>query len=149
MITAALDTNVLVYAEDVNGAAKKRIALELVERLSPESTMIPVQALGELFHVLVRKARWTRRDAERSVLAWGDVFPLIDTSSSVMLAAMMLTNDHQLGVWDAIILASAADAGCRLLLSEDLQEGFTWSGVTVANPFAATRNPLLDALLDG
>jgi predicted nucleic acid-binding protein len=38
---------------------------------------------------------------------------------------------------------------CRLLLSEDLQEGFTWRGVTVTNPFAKSRHPLLDALLEG
>ena len=79
-------------------------------------------------------------------MSWGDSFPLIETSASVSLAAMMLANDHQLGIWDAIILAAAADAGCRLLLSEDLQDGFTWSGVTVTNPFAAKRHPLLDAL---
>jgi hypothetical protein len=37
-----------------------------------------------------------------------------------------------------------------LLLSEDLQDGFSWAGVTVTNPFAATCHPLLeDALLGG
>ncbi|TIP50920.1 MAG: PIN domain-containing protein, partial [Mesorhizobium sp.] len=36
---------------------------------------------------------------------------------------------------------------CRLLLSEDLQDGFTWGGVTVVNPFASPRHALLDALL--
>jgi predicted nucleic acid-binding protein len=41
----------------------------------------------------------------------------------------------------------AADADCRLVLSEDLQEGFTWRGVTVTNPFGAERHPLLDAWL--
>jgi hypothetical protein len=34
-----------------------------------------------------------------------------------------------------------------LLLSEDLQEGFTWRGVTVTNPFASALHPLLAALL--
>jgi hypothetical protein len=37
--------------------------------------------------------------------------------------------------------------GFRLLLSEDLQDGFTWRGVTVTNPFAAALHPLLAALL--
>jgi len=41
------------------------------------------------------------------------------------------------------MLAAAAEAGCRLLLSEDLQEGFTWGGVRVVNPFAAAVHPLL------
>jgi predicted nucleic acid-binding protein len=54
---------------------------------------------------------------------------------------------HQLAFWDAIVLSAAADANCRVLLSEDLQDGFTWSGVTVVNPFAATPHPLLDAAL--
>ena len=146
--SVAIDTNVLAYAENTNGPERKREALDILDRLAPETTLIPVQALAELFNVLVKKARRSRREAEQAVLAWGDAFPLIDTSSSVSLAAMMLANDHQLGIWDAVILAAAADAGCRLLLSEDLQEGFTWSGVTVTNPFSPSRHPLLNALLE-
>jgi len=49
---------------------------------------------------------------------------------------------------DAIILAAAADSGCRLLLSEDLQDGFSWRGVTVTNPCAKRRHLLLEALLN-
>jgi hypothetical protein len=35
-----------------------------------------------------------------------------------------------------------------LALSEDMQDGFSWRGVTVVNPFASKRHPLLDGLLD-
>lgn len=147
MIQVAIDTNVLAYAEGTNGPAMKTAALELMERLSPETTLVPVQALGELFWVLVKKAGRTRSAARDAVLAWGDAFPLIETSSSIVLAAMDLTVRHQFGWWDAVIVSAAGDAGCRLLLSEDLQDGFTSSGVTVTNPFAATRHPLLQALL--
>jgi predicted nucleic acid-binding protein len=45
------------------------------------------------------------------------------------------------------MLSAAAVARCRLLLSEDLQEGFTWRGVTVTNPFRVDRHPLLAAVL--
>ena len=45
-----------------------------------------------------------------------------------MLAATDLASAHQLGIWDAVILSAAADARCRILLSEDLQDGFTWRG---------------------
>lgn len=65
-----------------------------------------------------------------------------------MLVAADLATDHQLGIWDAVVLSAASQAGCRLLLSEDLQEGFTWGGVTVTNPFASPRNVLLDALVE-
>jgi predicted nucleic acid-binding protein len=147
VISVAIDTNVLAYAEGTNCAARRDEAVAVLRRLPAERALIPVQALAELFNVLVKKARRSRRDAEKAVLSWGDAFPLIETSANVSLAAMVLANDHQLGIWDAVILAAAADAGCRLLLSEDLQDGFTWSGVTVTNPFAATHHPLLDALL--
>jgi len=146
MISVAVDTSVLAYAEGTNGAPKQQVALDLLSALPPESTLLPAQTLGELFNVLVKKAHRSHADAQRAVLAWGDAFPLIETSSDVMLAATNLASDHQLGIWDAIVLAAAADAGCRLLLSEDLQDGFTWGGVTIANPFATTRHPLLNAL---
>ena len=45
-------------------------------------------------------------------------------------------------------MAAAASAGCRLLLSEDLHDGFTWNGVTVINPFVPEPNALLAELLD-
>src|SRR5437660_738942 len=88
-----------------------------------------------------REARPRRSPAEgrAAILAWRDAFPLIETSASIMLAATDLAIDHRLGIWDAVILAAAAAAGCRLLLSEDLQDGFTWNGVTVTNPFAPSR----------
>ena len=45
------------------------------------------------------------------------------------------------------MLAAAAEAGCRLLLSDDMQDGFTWAGTTIANPFSATPHALLVGLL--
>ena len=144
---AALDTNVLAYVEGVNGPSMKAKALDVVHSLSRSSVVLPVQTLGELFHLLMRKARFSPRMAEAAILTWHDAFPVIATSPSVMLAAANLAADHQLRIWDAIIVATAAEADCRLLLSEDLQDGFTWSGVTVTNPFAKRRHPLLDGLL--
>ena len=143
----AVDTNVLAYAEGMNGKPMQTSARAIVARLAPESTLLPVQTLSELYAVLTRKAGRSRTEARDAVLQWGDMFPLIETSSSVLLQAMELSVSHQLASWDAIILSAAADAGCRLLLSEDLQDGFTWSGVTVTNPFSATPHPALAALL--
>jgi predicted nucleic acid-binding protein len=143
----ALDTNVLVYAEGVNGAPRRKAALALVERLSLEDTFVPVQALGELFHVLVRKARWQAVQARKSILEWQDTFAMIETSTSVLFAASELAVQHNIGIWDAVVLSATAAGGCRMLLSEDLQDGFTWNGVTVVNPFAPAKHPLLAALL--
>lgn len=147
-MNVALDSNILAYAEGVNGPASRDTALRIIEALPPETTFVPVQALGELFNVLVKRARRSRSAAMAAVLSWGDAFPLIESSNDVMLAATELSRSHQLGIWDAVILSAAADARCRLLLSEDLQDGFTSRGVTVTNPFGPSPHPLLRALIE-
>lgn len=143
----ALDTNILAYAEGVNGAEMKQTALELMEKLPESAVLLPVQTLGELFNLLVRKAGRTPAKARKAILSWQDAFSLIETSAEVMLSAADLATDHQLSIWDAVILSAAAEGGCRLLLSEDLQERFTWKGVTVTNPFSPSRHELLASLL--
>jgi predicted nucleic acid-binding protein len=143
----ALDTNVLAYAAGVNGHERQRAALELLGKLSESETFLPVQALGELFRVLVRKAKISPRLARATIIRYRDTYALVETSSGVFLSATDLAVDHQINIWDAVIFAAAAEAGCRLLLSEDLQEGFTWGGVTVVNPFAAKKHELLTGAL--
>lgn len=143
----ALDTNLLAYAEGVGDAARRRLAIDVISRLPQDAAVLPVQVLGELFNVLIRKAGRSRAAARRAILAWRDGFALLGTSPAVMVAAADLVVDHKLSIWDAVIMATAAEGGCRLLLSEDLHEGFTWRGVTVTNPLADKRHPLLDGLL--
>ena len=116
--------------------------IALLARLGEDEVVIPVQALGELAHVLRRD----RRDAAaitRSIAAWTSVFATPATDIDTFTLALDLAARHRLQIWDAVILAAAAEAGCSLLLSEDMQDGFTWRGVAVANPFAATPHPLL------
>lgn len=143
----ALDTNILAYAEGVNGVSMQRTAIQLIQSLPQSTAFLPVQTLGELFSLLVRKVGRSAIQAHKSILGWGDAFPLIDTSAAVIVAAADLAKDHHIPIWDAVILSASADAGCRLLLTEDFHEGFTWRGVTVTNPFAKTQHPLLADLL--
>jgi predicted nucleic acid-binding protein len=115
--------------------------------LPPASVVLPIQTLGELFDVLVRKARRRPARARMAILTWRDAYPVAETTATVMVNAADLAADHSLTIWDSVVVSAAAEAECRLLLSEDLQEGLTWRGVTVTNPFASTRHPLLAALL--
>ena len=143
----ALDTNILAYAEGTNGAVMRDKALKLIERLPAGAVALPVQTLGELFNVLVRKAKRRPARARAAVMSWRDAYSMVETSAAVIVNAMDLASDHGLTIWDSVVLAASAEAECRLLLSEDLQEGFTWRGVTVTNPFAPKLHPLLAALL--
>ncbi|MHB2009152.1 MAG: PIN domain-containing protein [Acidobacteriaceae bacterium] len=126
----------------------KKAALDLVNKLPQASVALPVQTLGELFHVLVRKAARPSADARAAILSWRNAFALIETSAGIMLAASDLAVNNQFGIWDAVIVCASAEADCRILLSEDMQDGFILKGVTIINPFAQSRHPLLEALLN-
>jgi predicted nucleic acid-binding protein len=143
----ALDTNILAYAEGANGGSRQSATRAIIRRLAGDSRVIPAQALGELYNVLVRKLEWPRERARTAIAMWRNGIQIAPTTTAAMIAAIDLAADHRLSIWDSVMLAVAAEGGCELLLSEDFQDGFTWGGVTVVNPFAATRHPLLDAVL--
>lgn len=84
--------------------------------------------------------------ARARVIAWQASYAVLDTTQTVMLRAIELVVAHGLQVWDAVILATTAEAGPRVLLSEDMHDSFTWAGVTVVNPFSATPRPLIAEL---
>src|SRR5262249_10351045 len=123
-------------------------ALEIISKLPRTSTFIPVQVLGELFRVLASKSPLSPKEVQGRLVGWQASFPLVETSTSVLSSAIELAVTHRLRIWDAIILAAADEADCRLLLSENLQNEFTWRGVIVVNPFAAKKHNLLAGLLD-
>jgi predicted nucleic acid-binding protein len=140
------DTNFLVYAEQAGQSDVDRRKAELSLRiLASRQTeiILPLQALGEFYTVMLRKYGLTRSEASVRVDMWKSKFPVMPTSVSSFDTARDLAVAHKLSLWDAIILAVAAEAGCALLLSEDLQNGFFWRGVTVVNPYAEPLHPRL------
>jgi predicted nucleic acid-binding protein len=147
-VRAAVDTNVLLYAEGLDDLARQNRAVEVLAQIPEGRLVIPVQVLAETFHVLVRKSTRPPTAIRAAIDEWALKGEVVDTSAAVLSSALDLSVAHQLSTWDAIVMAAAADAGCDLLLSEDLHAGFRWRGVTVVNPFAEPMSPLLDAFLD-
>jgi predicted nucleic acid-binding protein len=146
-LRVGLDTNVLAYAEGGGDRRRCGRARDLVARLPHDAVVVPAQVLGELYRVLVGKLLLPATEAKAAVQTWADAFAVADSTWTAMLAALELAADHGLQIWDALIMAVAAEQRCRLLLSEDFQDGFTWRGVTVVNPFVAKLNPLLASLV--
>jgi len=79
----ALDTYILAYAEGTNGLVMRDKALDLIQRLSTADVVLPVRTLGELFNVLVRKARRRADRARTAVLSWRDAYAVVETSATV------------------------------------------------------------------
>jgi predicted nucleic acid-binding protein len=141
----AVDTNLLVYAEGEGDEPRCHQARALLARLPPSELLLPVQVLGELYNVLTRRFRRTADQARSAVLEWASLYTVRDSTWANMGAAMQLNSAHQIPIWDALILSVASEHRCRVLMSEDLQHGFTWGGVTIVNPLADPANPLLNA----
>lgn len=147
MVKVAIDTHVLAYAEGAGDEPRRARAVEILAALPEGAVVLPVQVLGELYRVLVGKLRQQPEAARANVLRWSDAFAPSDSTWAAMQSAFDLGADHGLSIWDALILSVAAEQRCRLLLSEDLQDGFTWGGTTVVDPFASELSPHLRDLI--
>jgi predicted nucleic acid-binding protein len=152
-VRLALDTNVMAYAEGLilteADRAKNELALLLLDRAADEELVLARQTLAELHSVLVRKLRLSPIDAAERVWIWAERAEAVDTDEAVFQASLDLSADHGLQIFDAIILAAAAEARCELLLSEDLQDGFAFRGVVVTNPFGPAPDRRLRRLMEG
>lgn len=143
----ALDTNVLAYAAGIDDAERRDQANRLIRLLDPTAVVFASQVSSELYNVLIKKGQLSRLEALTIVNRWSDLFELRSADRRTFSDALTLATDRDLQVWDAVVLATAAQTGCALLLSEDLQEGFAYRGVTVVNPFATVHHPLMVRLL--
>jgi predicted nucleic acid-binding protein len=149
----AFDSNILVYLtglqktpeDEAKIAASRALHIKLAVRCD---CVLPLQAVGELFTVLQR-AGVDRQVALKLTREHAEKFEQAGASADVFDAALELASSHKLQFWDALILNVAADAGCSLLLSEDLQDGFAWRGVTVVNPFTKKLHKRLARVLAG
>lgn len=132
-----LDTNILIYADDLDAGAKNLRARELLQEvLLTGSGVLSTQVLQEFFVVATRKLGVSPQVARRKIelLSTLDV---VRIELEEILAAIDLHRLHSISFWDALIVRSAATAGCSRLLTEDLQHGRILAGVRLENPFLA------------
>jgi predicted nucleic acid-binding protein len=131
-----LDSNVLIYTDDHSAADKQATALALVETgHASRTTFISTQVLEEYFSAATRNLKVSAEIARAKVQLFGQLNVVLISLDDV-LAAIDLHRLHQISFWDALVVQSARQAGCATLLTEDLQDGRRFDGVTVRNPFA-------------
>ena len=136
MKRAFVDTNILVYAADEASPTqrKTRIAREL---LLQRGLHLSVQVLNE-FTVNDRNRKKLNLTAAKEydwIQRWL-LFPIQAMTAESFLDARLFHERYQVSHWDGLILAAAKEARCELLYSEDLQNGQSYDGIEVINPFA-------------
>lgn len=130
---AFFDTNVLIYA-----LAKGDPRSSRAEELLAAGGVLSVQILNEFVSVARRKILMSWSEVAEALSAirvlCSSPLPLtVDTHE----AALKIAEKHGYGIYDALVVATALEAGCETLYSEDLQDGQTINGqVTIQNPFA-------------
>jgi predicted nucleic acid-binding protein len=129
-VSAFFDTNILVYAQQTGGKADGARAL------LAGGGKLSVQVLNEFTAVSRRKQGKGWREIGEAI---SDVLALADPPIALTLdlhaAARALAEDHRLSFYDALIVASAIEAGCDVLYSEDMQHGHIIGGLAIVNPF--------------
>ena len=135
MAKTFIDTNVLFYSVDTQDARKHKTAVEVVGRLAARrEATISAQVANEFASNLVKKLG----KSPASALGYCQglrKFDYVPTTLETLGRALLLMQTASLSFWDAAILASTIDAGCSVLLTEDLNHGQTIAGVHIRNPF--------------
>lgn len=132
-----VDTNILLYAADAREPAKQAQAQAWIDHLWVErSGRTSMQVISEFYFNVKRAGRgvidageaW---DIAASYLAWSP--QVID--AALMRKAREIEGRWRLSWWDSLVVAAAQFQDCTLLLTEDLQDGAVFGGVTVRSPF--------------
>ncbi|HEY1365018.1 MAG TPA: PIN domain-containing protein [Xanthobacteraceae bacterium] len=148
MTRVALDSNILIYAELEPESDKGARSIDLILRAARDG-VIPVQVLGEYLRFIQRRVPAAFDGAIRQVSIYEAAFVTPPTTSAVMGTACGLAREYRMQLWDCVVCAASIQAGAKLLLTEELQDGRTLSGLRLINPFAAANTDTIDALLGG
>src|SRR5579863_2064085 len=135
-----IDTNVLIYAHDVDAKAKNDVARAVLRELWSERTgVLSMQVLQEFYVNVTRKIPSPlSKDLARSVVS-SYVPWCMETTPAEISPAFRIEDESRIGFWDALIVSSATKSGATRILSEDLNAGQRIAGILVENPFAGIR----------
>jgi len=139
-----VDTNVLIYAHDIDAKAKHEAAKKVLHDLWDErSGVLSTQVLQEFYVDVTRKiphpiSKQTARLVVNAYAVW-----CIDTTSAEIFSAFRVEDESRIGFWDALIVAAAVKSGATRILSEDLNVEQVISGVRIENPFAGISPDIL------
>jgi predicted nucleic acid-binding protein len=135
-----LDTNVLAYSVDLTDRMRHDTAVEVMHRAAECDCWLTLQSLSEFYSVVTRKGIARPRDAAALADDWLDIYPTVGATPTAVRAALAAAASNKASYWDALLIATAKEAGCVAILTEDLAAGARVEGVEICNPFG--RNGL-------
>ena len=132
MTKISLDTNILIYNHGIDGNAKQQIADSLFDNIPVIST----QVISEYLNVMKRISKKDKSDLLKICAEWLKYCQVKAVSLSTINLAHRLLQKYDFQLFDSIIIASALEAECEILYSEDLHHGLLVENkLTILNPF--------------
>lgn len=131
------DTNILIYAADRSEPEKQSLARRLLNSaVENETGALSVQVLGEFFSVVTRRIPYplSVEEAEETIHRVA-VLPVVELDWALVRRAIDTHKEYGISYWDSLIIAAAEKAGCTQIVSEDLNSGQSYHGITVVDPF--------------
>ncbi|MFH0925240.1 MAG: PIN domain-containing protein [bacterium] len=138
MIGKFFDTNILIYAYDIDVSEKHGIAVSLLrETIRKDKPILSVQVLNEFFVVVTRKIQrpFSLQEAKEKVEQLISSFTIVDLNFFITIKAIDVMEKNRLSFWDSLIISAAKEAKATLIFSEDLNSGQIIEGIKVINPF--------------
>ena len=131
------DTNILVYAYDEHEPEKQRIAQEiLLSAVTSERGVLSIQVLNVFVTVVTRKIpKPLTLKKTREIIRFLSVLVIQGTDITLVNRAIDGCEKYNISYWDSLIIAAAERAGCKRILSEDLNVGQQYFGIELVNPF--------------
>ena len=138
---AFVDSNILIYAHDLNAGVKRERAMAMLHELWDSGTgRLSVQVLQEFYVNATKKlATPIARSTAREVVKTYGVWIRHATTVETVTRATEISDLAQISFWDALIVASAEEVDADELLSEDLNDGHAIAGIKVVNPLRVGR----------
>jgi predicted nucleic acid-binding protein len=132
-----IDTNVLVYLFDRTDDRKREIAHRLVSAAQAGHGVISFQVVQETLAIVTTKfkPRMTLEDSKATLDSLLRPLWIVQPSAALYIEALAVKDRFGFSFYDSLIVASALEAGCKRLLTEDLQHGQRIGGLRVENPF--------------
>jgi predicted nucleic acid-binding protein len=132
------DTNVLVYLFDADSPGKRRKARALFHKHTDAGDiLLSTQVLQEFYVAVTRKLALPLDAAEAAdAVANFAELSLVQIDSKMILSAIHRSRNNQLSFWDALVVQAAIEGHASTLYSEDMQDGQTFEGLRVVNPFS-------------
>lgn len=133
-----IDTNIFVYSFDIGNQAKRDTARKLIADALENSTgIISYQVIQEFLNVATRKFAnpMTFMDAQRYLNIVLESLCEVFSSTELFHQALEIMDQWRYPFYDSLIIASASQADCVILYTEDMQHNQTIRNLTIKNPF--------------